>query len=86
MLKIQVKLEMSSVINLDTTAALNVKINRDRNNIPSITNLATNTVLTSVEKNPNVKNFKKKLPITQKLVKLKIELPLIMLDNYYSRI
>ena len=86
MLKIKVKLEMSSVINLDTTAALNVKINSDRNNIPSITNLATNTVLTSVEKNPNVKNFKKKLPITQKLVKLKIELPLIMLDNYYSRI
>ena len=43
MLKIKVKHEMSSIINLDKTAALNAKINKVRNNIPTITNLATNT-------------------------------------------
>ena len=50
MLKVKVKLEMSSIINLDTTAALKAKINKVRNNIPSINNLATITVLTAVEK------------------------------------
>ena len=85
MLKIKVKLEMSSIINLDASAALNAKIIKARNNIPSLNNLATDTVLTAVEKKPNVSNLVKKLPITQKLVKLKIKLPLVMLDNYYSR-
>ena len=83
MLKIKVKLEMSSIINLDASAALNAKIIKARNNIPSLNNLATDTVLTAVEKKPNVSNLGRKLPITQKLVKLEIKLPLIRLDSYY---
>ena len=50
-------------------------------NIPSITNLATTTTaLCSVEnKIPNVSNLAKKPTITQKLVKFKIKLLLIMI-------
>ena len=52
-----------------------------KNELPSITNLATTTALTVVEnKIPNVSNLvKKKLTITQKLVKFKIKLLLIMI-------
>ena len=49
--------------------------------IPSITDLATTTALTAVEnKVPNVSDLlKKKLTITQKLVKLKVKLLLIVI-------
>ena len=52
-----------------------------KNELPSITNLATTTALNVVEnKIPNVSNLvKKKLTITQKLVKFKIKLLLIMI-------
>ena len=47
---------------------------------PSITNLATTTPVTAVEnKMCNVSNLVKKLTIAQKLVTLKIKLPLVMI-------
>ena len=70
-----------STINLATNASLNAKINEVKNEMPTITNLATTTALNAVEnKIPNVSNLvKKKMTITQKLVKLKIKLLLIMI-------
>ena len=48
--------------------------------LPNITNLTKTTDLTAVEnKIPNVSNLVKKLTTTQKLVKLKIKLLLIMI-------
>ena len=48
--------------------------------LPNITDLTKSTDLTAVEnKVPNVSNLVKKLAITQKLVKLKIKLLLIMI-------
>ena len=57
---------------------------RLKNKIPKIPNLATTTALTPVEnKTPYVSNLakknKKKMTITQKLVKLKIKLLLIII-------
>ena len=48
-------------------------MNKVKNKMPSIIEFTTNTALTAVEnKIPNVRNLvKKKLAITQKLVKLK---------------
>ena len=46
---------------LATTVALNTKIDRVKNETPSITNLATTTALTAVEnKIPNVSDLVKK--------------------------
>ena len=36
------------ISDINTTAGLNVKLNEVKNEIPSITNLATNTAITSV--------------------------------------
>ena len=81
----EVKNEIPSLINLGTTTAPNAKINEIKNKI-TITNLATTTALIAVEnKIPNFsnlvkkKNPKKKLTITQKFVRLKIKLLLIMI-------
>ena len=60
--------------------SLNAKINEVKNKIPNITNLATGAALTTVEnKIPNVSNLIKKLTLTQKLLKMKIELLLTMI-------
>ena len=63
------------IANLGTNTTLDAKKNEIKNEIPSITNLAT------VEnKIPDVSNLvEKKLTITQKLVKLKIKLLLVMI-------
>ena len=54
-------------------------MNEIKNEILSITNLATTTALTAVEnKIRNVSNLVKKVTIAQKLMKLKIKLLLIM--------
>ena len=48
----------------------------------SITNLANTIALTAVEnKIPKVSNLVKKLTITQKLIKLKRKLPIIIMIN-----
>ena len=72
---------MPSITNIATTAVRNVKINEVKRKIPSISNLATTTTaLTAVEnKNQILVIWSKKLTITQKLVKLTIELLLIMI-------
>ena len=41
---------MPSIINLTTSSTLNAKINEVKDEIPSITNLATTATLTTVEK------------------------------------
>ena len=52
------------------------------NEIPDISNLATKSALTTVEnKMPSVSNLVKKQTITQKLLKLKINLIIIIITN-----
>ena len=79
----EVKNEITSITNLATTAALNIKINNNKGKIPNITtylNLSTTAALTAIEnKIPNISNLVKKLTITQKLVRLKIKLLLIII-------
>ena len=64
-----------------TTTTVNAKINEVKNKILNITDLATTADLTAVEnKIRNVSNLvKKKLTTTQKLVKLKMKLLLMMI-------
>ena len=72
--------DILEIFNFATNASLNAKINEVKDEVPSITNLDTITVLIAVEnKTANVSNLVKKLTITQKLVKLKIKLLLIMI-------
>ena len=64
----------------------NAKIKNILDKIPDITNLATKTTLTAVEnKTPSVSNLvkKKKKTITQKLMKLKRNLPIIIMINIF---
>ena len=78
----EVKSKISSIINLATTTSLDAKINEFKNKIPNITNLATTTTaVTAVENEiPNVSNLvKKNLTMTQKLVKLKVKLLLMVI-------
>ena len=76
----EVKGEIPSTANLATTTALNAKINEVKGEIPNILNSATTTALTAVEnKIANVTNLVKKLTITQKMVKLKIKLLIMIL-------
>ena len=59
---------------LATKSNLNTKINEVKNEIPSITGLATTSALTAVEnKIPSISNLVKKTIVIQKLEKLKIE-------------
>ena len=74
----EAKNEIPSITNLAATAAFNAKINEVQNEIPNITNLATTTALTAVD-NKILEIQSKKLTITQKLVKFKIKLLLIMI-------
>ena len=77
---------------LATNASLNAKVNEVKGEIPSITILATTTVLTVAENEiPNIIDLvKKKLTITQKLVKLKrkslimIIINILLLQNLIS--
>ena len=59
-----------------------LKLTEVKSKIPSITLLATTTILTAVEnKIPNVGNLVRKLTIIQKLMKLKIEILQIMITK-----
>ena len=82
--------KIPDITNLATTTTLNAKINEVKNKILNITDLATTADLTAVEnKIRNVSNLvKKKLTTTQKLVKLKMKLLLMMIiiNQYYSGI
>ena len=54
----------------------------NKGKIPAITNLVTTGALTTVEnKIPNVSNLLKKLTITQKLVKFKRKLLIMIMIN-----
>ena len=63
----------------------NANLTELENKIPDISNLATNTALTAAEnKIPDVSNLvKKKQTITQKLLKLKINLLIIIMTNIF---
>ena len=57
-------------------------MNKVKSEIPNINNLATKTPLNAVEnKIPSVSNLAKKLTITQKLMKLKRKLLIIIIMN-----
>ena len=59
-----------------------VKLTEVKNKIPLISNLATKTALTAVEnKIPSVSNLVNKKTITQKLLKLKIDLVIRIMTN-----
>ena len=63
---------MINITNLDTKTILNPKINEVKAEIPSISGLATNSALISVEnKIPIARNLIKKLIMAQKLMNLK---------------
>ena len=63
-------------------ADLNAKITEIENEIPSITRLANNSALTAVEnKIPDVSSLVKRQTITQKLLKLKRKLLIIIIIN-----
>ena len=63
----------------------NAKITEIEGKIPSISGLATNAALTTVEnKIPNISSLVKKQIITQKLLKLKKKLLIIMMTNNYN--
>ena len=77
-----VKGEIPSTANLATTAALNAKANEVKGKIPNITNLAITTALTAVEnKIPNVSNLVRKLTITEKSMRLKRKLLIMIIIN-----
>ena len=74
--------KIPDIINLATNSSINAKINEVKVEIPTITNLATNTALTAVEsKIPTISNLVKKLTITQKLMKLKRKLLIMIMIN-----
>ena len=59
-----------------------LKINEVKDKIPNIFKLATTNVLTAVEnKTPSVSNLVEKLIITQKLLKLKRKLLIVIMIN-----
>ena len=59
---------MSDITKLATKTTLKVKINEDKGEIPSITNLATKTALNAVEnKIPSVGNLVKKTDSNTKI-------------------
>ena len=71
--------KIPDVTNLAKTSALNAKTNEAKD---EILNLATNAALTAVEnKIPIVSNLVKKLTITQKLLKLKRKVRIIITIN-----
>ena len=72
--------KISDITNLVTNASLNAKINEVKGEIPNITNVANTTALTAVEnKIPSVTNTK--ITITQKLMRLKRKLLIIIMIN-----
>ena len=74
--------KIPDITNLATNASLNAKINEVKGEIPNVTNLASTTAVTAVEnKIPNVSNFVKKLTITQRFMKLKRKLLIIVMIN-----
>ena len=75
---------MPDITNLITKNTLNPTINEVKGEIPSITNLVTETALYAAEnKIPSVSNLVKKLTITQKLMKLKTKLLTIIMMHRF---
>ena len=74
--------ETPSTTNLATAAAPNAEINEINDKKRNIINSVSTTALTAVEnKEPNVSNLAKKLTITQKLMKLKRKLLIMIIRN-----
>ena len=72
--------KIPDITNLATNASFSAGINEVKGETLNINNSATNTALTAVEnKIPDVIDLVKKLTITQKLMKLKINLLMIMI-------
>ena len=75
----EVKGKLPNSTNLATNASFNAKINEVKGEISNITDLVSTTVLTAAEcKISNISDLvKKKLTITQNLVKLIINIPIM---------
>ena len=74
--------KITDITNQVTKTPLHAKINEVKEEIPNITNLTTKAALNDVEnKRPSVSNLVKKLNITQKLMKLKRKLLIIIMIN-----
>ena len=74
--------KVPDITNLATKSALNFTINEVKAEIPSISGLAKTSALTVAEnKTPDVSNLVKNLAMTQKLMKLKIKLLIIVMIN-----
>ena len=72
--------KIPDITNLATNPSFSAGINEVKGETLNITNSPTNTALTAVEKKiPDVIDLVKKLTITQKLMKLKINLLMIMI-------
>ena len=75
---------MPDITNLIAKTTLNPTLNEVKDEIPSITNLVTETALYAAEnKIPSVSNLVKKLTITQKLMKLKTKLLTIIMIHRF---
>ena len=78
----EVKGEIPNTTNLSVYASFNAKINEVKGEIHNITNLATTSALITIEDGmPSVSNLVKKLTITQKILKLKRKLLIIIMIN-----
>ena len=78
----EVKGEIPNTTNLAVYASFNAKINEVKGEIHNITNLATTSALITIEDGmPSVSNLVKKLTITQKILKLKRKLLIIIMIN-----
>ena len=73
--------KIPDITNLANKTTLSAKINKVKGEIPNITNLATETALNTVENEvPSVNNLLQKT-VTQKLMKLKTKLLIIIMIN-----
>ena len=75
--------KISNTSNLVKKTDYNTKITESENKIPDISNLATKSALTAVEnKIPSISNLVKQI-MTQKLLKLKISIIIIIMINIW---
>ena len=74
--------KIPDITNLATNSSLNAKINEVTGEIPNITNLATTAALTANKnKISNIRNLVKKVTATQKSMKLRKKLLVMIMTN-----
>ena len=71
--------KIPSITNLDTNAALNVKINEVKGEITTMANIGTTALIAVENEIPNVSNLVKHIDYNTKTIAIEIKLSLIML-------